>query len=630
MMDMCKLGGYTGRILRVDLTNRSIRTESTKEKYVEQFVGGRGLAARILLDEIPAKIDPLGQRNKLVFMTGPLVGTGVPGTSRFIVATKSPETGIYTYNVAGGRFGLALKQSGFDGVIVEGESKEPTSILIDDGKAELKEAISIWGTPTFETIRLLKGAIGNGFAIAAIGPAGEKQVKMAALITDDRRAAARGGPGAVMGSKKLKAIAARGHQKVSIANRTGFSASLKQVISAIKRQPGPWKEFPETGTQSGVRKNDAWGILPTRNWQEAVFEGAPKISHPSLREKYVISDTGCVGCPIKCTKVALVQEGKYSGSLTDGPEYETLYALGSACGIDSPEAIIAADMLCDNLGLDTISTGVTIAWAMECFEKGIMDREFADGVKLSFGQEDAMIETIRRIAYKEGALGELLAEGSRKAAGRMGKGSLKYAMQSKGLELGGYDPRGSRGMAIVFACGPRGGCHHSYGIPAFLEIPQGTALQSEGKGSLVYETAILRILFDSSPLCTFYASAAPLPTLTALVASVTGIDLTVDRFKEIAQRTMIIERVFNAREGLSAKDDTLPERLLTERLPSGPNKGQIVTKEELELMKREFYEAANLDSTTGLPTASTLESLGLFDIADQATSDVRARIRIEE
>jgi len=616
-MELFKYGGYIGKVLRVELTTSNIKTEPLKEEYVKKFIGGRGLAAKMLFDELSAKTNPFSPQNKLIFITGPLTGSGVPGTSRFVLTTKSPETNIYTYTVAGGGFGPALKRSGYDAVIIEGESSEPVWLFIDNGKATLKDASRLWGTPVFEATRLIKENVGYDVSIATIGPAGERLVKIAAVITDDRRAAARGGPGAVMGSKKLKAIAVRGKQTLRIANREVFSNTFKQIHENIRVQPGPWKEFPETGTQSGPRKNDAWGILPTKNWQEAVFEGATRISHPSLREKFVIKDKGCPGCPVKCTKVTLVKDGTYAGALTDGPEYETLYALGSACGVDVPEAIITADMLCDNFGLDTISTGVTIAWAMECFEREILSLEDTDGLELRFGNHKAMVKAVKKIAYKEGNLGQLLAGGSREASQKIGKGTERYAMQVKGLELGGYDPRGSRGMAIVFACGPRGGCHHAYGVSAFIEIPQGNALQSKGKGQLVYETARLRILLDSSPICAFLASRVPLPLLTTLISSVTGMDLTVEKVKKIASRTMNVERAFNAREGLNEKDDVLPERLMTEPLPSGPNKNQIITQEEFQLMKREFYEAAKWDLTTGLPTRSTLEALGLKEVADQ-------------
>lgn len=612
---MLKYGGYVGSTLRVNLTTKNLKTEPLDEKYAEMFIGGRGLAAKILFDEVPAKTDPLGSDNKLVFATGPLVGSFILGSSRFVLSTKSPLTGIYAYTIGGGWFGPALKRSGFDLVIVEGKSVEPVYLFIDDGKASLQDARWLWGMPIFDVIRLVKETVSPEVRLVSIGPAGEKLVKFASVITDDRRASGRCGTGAVMGSKKLKAVVVRGRREITIADNEAFKQALKESYDRLKEKPGPWDGFPETGTQSGPRQLDTWGIFPTRNWREATFEGASKISHPELRDKFVVKDIGCPGCPIKCTKITVVREGPYAGAVSDGPEYETQYSFGGACGVDSPEAIIAADMICDNLGIDTISAGVTVAWAMECFDNGLLTLNDTDGLQLRFGNHEALIEALKRIAYRQGKLGEMLAEGSRNASLKLGKESEKYAMHAKGLELGGYDPRGVRGMAIVFACGPRGGCHHAYGATAYVEYPKGIPLETKGKGKLVQGTGRSRILFDSSCMCTFML-AIPLTHLAKLVSAITGMELDQEEFMKIGERIATVERAFNVREGITRKDDTLPIRLMTEPLPSGPNKGQVVTSEELELMKHEFYEAMGWDVDTGIPTKATLEALDLGDVAD--------------
>lgn len=419
-----------------------------------------------------------------------------------------------------------------------------------------------------------------------------------------------------MGSKNLKAVMVKGSGEVSIANREEYAKVLREAFSVIAAQRGPWKEFPSTGTQSGAIKNQTWGILPTRNWQESVFEQAAEISYPKLREKLVLKDIGCPRCPVCCTKLTVVQEGPYAGAATDGPEYETIYAFGSACGVGKPEPIIAADMMCDNSGLDTISTGLSIAWAMESFERGILTSKDTDGLDLQFGNDEAMIKAIQKIAYKDGRLGVLLGKGVRKAAEEIGQGSDRYAMHAKGLEVGGYDPRGSRGQALVLACGPRGGCHHAYGVATLAELPSGTGLQTAGKGNLVRDLARGRILFDSAPICAFVGMRVVPPMLGQLVAAATGIDLPTSRWLEVADRIAALERVYNAREGLTREHDTLPARLIEEPVRSGPNKGQVVARKELESMKDDFYRSMGWDVETGLPSAERLRSLGLEDVAE--------------
>ena len=610
-------GGYVGSALRVDLSAQSAEPEPLKKEDVARFVGGRGLGCYYLFKEVGRGIDPLSPANKLFITTGPLTGTLVPTSTRFVVTTKSPLTGIYCFSVSGGDFGPSMKRAGYDVIILEGRAARPTYLTIDDGRAQFHDAASVWGLPTFETARMLRESHGYNFSTIQIGPAGERMVSLAAIITDDRRAAARGGVGAVMGSKSLKAIMVRGSKELRIANPTAYEKVLREAFSVVAAQRGPWKEFPQTGTQSGVIKNEAWGILPTRNWRDSVFEHAAEISYPKLREKLVIKDMGCPHCPVCCTKLTLVQEGPYAGATTDGPEYETLYAFGSACGVGTPEPIIAADKMCDDFGLDTMSTGLSIAWAMESFEKGILTTNDTDGLDLRFGNDDAMIKAIRKIGYREGRLGRLLAKGVRKAASEVGHGSEKHAMHVKGLEVGGYDPRGSRGQALVLSCGSRGGCHHAYGVASLVEMPSGTGLQSAGKGTLVRDTTRGRILFDSAPLCAFVGMRIVPPMLGQLVEAATGLDLPTAKWVEAADRIATLERVYNAREGLTRKDDTLPPRLHEDPVTSGPNKGQVIPRAELETMKEDFYRSMGWDVETGLPGVERLRALGLEDVAEE-------------
>jgi len=611
-----KYKGYCSKLLRINLTKQTSTEEPLKELDIERFIGGRGLGAKILFDEVKKGVDPLSPENKIIITSGPLTGTRVPtSTNRFIITTKSPLTGLYGFSVSGGAFGLELKKAGYDGLIIEGKADRPIYLQIDDGKVYFRDAGWLWGIPVFEATRMLRESLGYYYRTIMIGPAGEKLVKISGIISDDRRASARCGVGAVMGSKLLKAVAVKGSREYTMAEPSKFEEALKEAFKNIGLQPGPWKEFRQTGTQSGPIKNNAWGILPTANWREAIFDKAAEISYPLLRERFVIKDTGCNQCPIRCTKVTLVKDGPYAGAVTDGPEYETIYAFGSSCKIGDPRPIIAADMLCDDLGLDTISTGLTIAWAMEAHEKGALSRSDLDGLNLRFGSDEGLLIAVKKMAYRDGALGRLLSDGVREAARKVGKGSESYAMHVKGLEIGGYDPRGSKGQGLVLAAGSRGGCHHAYGVASFVEIPQGNATSAKGKGLLVKGTLRIRVIIDSAPLCAFAASRVPPPLLAKLISAATGMEMQPSDLERAADRIATLERAYNAREGVRREHDTLPERLMKEPVPDGPNKGSVVTAEELELMKTEFYESMGWDITTGVPKRSTLEALGLKDIA---------------
>jgi len=611
-----EFGGYSGRILRIDLSARTARNELLKKRDVERFVGGRGLGCYYLFKEVDHRVQPLSPENKLILTTGPLTGTFVPTSTRFVVTTKSPLTGIYCFSVSSGEFGPMMKRAGCDMIIMEGKAAEPTYVVIDDGNVQFKEAASLWGLPTFGTARALREAHGVAYSTIQIGPAGERMVNLAAIMTDDRRTAGRCGVGAVMGSKNLKAVALKGSGEVPIADRAGYDRVLHEASAAVAAQRGPWKDFPSTGTQSGAMKNESWGILPTNNWRDSVFEHAAEISYPTLRERFVLHDKGCPRCPVRCTKLTLVREGPYAGASTDGPEYETIYAFGSACGVGKPEPIIAADMMCDDFGLDTMSTGLSIAWAMENFERGIFTTRDTDGLELRFGNDEAMVRAIRKIAYKEGELGVLLGKGVRKAADEVRQGSEKYAMHVKGLEVGGYDPRGSKGQALVLACGPRGGCHHAYGVAALAEMPSGTGLQTAGKGNLVRDLARGRILFDTAPICAFVGMRIVPPMLGQLVEAALGIEMPTGKWIEVADRVAALERAYNAREGLTREHDTLPARLLEDPVRSGPNKGQVVSRKELESMKDDFYQSMGWGINTGVPSTERLRSLQLEDVAE--------------
>ncbi len=511
-----------------------------------------------------------------------------------------------------GSFGHHLRGAGVDVLIVEGRAQRPSILVVEGGRARLRSAEWLWGMPTSEAVRLIKEALGPTAKAAVIGPAGEHLVKYASIITDDRRAFGRGGAGAVMGSKNLKAVVVKGMARPPrLAEPEKYRALLRRVVGHLSSSPKV-KQFREVGTQAAPLQVAGWGILPSYNWRKSVFEGATKISYPLLRERFVVKDVGCFNCPIKCTKLTLVREGDYAGAFSAGPDYEALYALGSCCGIDCAEALIAADMLCDDLGLDVISTGVAVAFAMECCERGLIDDQ---GLGLRFGNHEALIKAIKLIAYRRG-LGDLLADGVKEASAKVGHGSERFAMHVKGLELGGYDPRGSKGQGLVFAVGSRGGCHHSLGIVARVEAGRPDRLLIEGKARLVKEMAEEWVAYDSACVCAFSTArdAIPLSTLAELLEYSTGSSFNEQDLRRAGSRALTVERVFNCREGLTRRDDDLPPRILEESVEEGPVKGASLTREELEALKTQFYSEMGWDPSTGVPTPKTLSDLELTSL----------------
>lgn len=602
-------GGYTRRLLRVDLGSETYEVEEKTEDFCINSLGGRSLGIRLLWEELSPEVDPLSEENIIIFCSGPFAGTSFPTGSRAVLVTKSPLTGIYLYSIAGARLGRALKKAGYDALIIKGKSSVPTNLIIDDEKVLFQDAGDTWGLEVTPTTQKLRAEVGSNFSIAAIGPAGEKMVKFAAVNTDDCRSFGRGGGGAVMGSKNLKAVAIRGSAQVKPVHPERFKAGLAELLARIKNRPGPRIDFPRFGTADGPAILSGFGILPTYNWSQGTFAGAEEISMPYLRNKgYVQKDVGCHTCPVKCGKRMVVNYGDYAGARCDGPEYETLYALGANCGIKDVDFIIAANMLCDELGLDTISTGVTISFAMECFKKGIINKADTGGLTLDFGNKKAAMSLIKSIAYRQG-LGDLLAEGTRKASAKLGKGSISFAMQCKGMELGGYDPRGALGQAIVFAAGNRGGCHHSIGLVARQEINQGTQFITEGKALLVREAARTRILLDSLCGCSFALDKnLDSQLMVDLLQSLTGHNYDSNCLLTIADDTNTLERAFNIREGITQANDCLPDRLLKEPLPYGLAKGRKVSLEKLQAMLNEYYRIMGWDDT-GKPTEEQLTRL---------------------
>lgn len=606
--------GYAGKILRIDLTNEKARVLRLKLTLLKKFLGGKGLGAKLLYDNLKPETNPYDPENLLIFMTGPLAGTMVPTSSRYAIITKSPLTGIFLDTYSGGHFAHEMKLAGYDGVVIMGKSKKPSYLWINDDKIQFMDAKNVWGKTTYETDIAVKEEIGNPHAkVACIGPAGENLVRFACVINDKYDAAGRGGAGAVMGSKNLKAIAVYGTRKVSIAKMDELSDIVSEAHHRIKNDAFTGQTLPTYGTPNTVWSVQQTGIFPTRNFRSGVFEGAEHVDGEVLR-RYLVRNAACRTCPIGCGKKTYVKSGKYAGVSTEGPEYETLWAFSAQCGNSDFESIIQANDLCNLYGLDTISTGNVIGFAMECFEKNKLSEKDLGDQDLSFGNSEAIIESIKRIAYREG-YGNLLAEGVKRVAERLH--ATDFAQHVKGLELPGYDPRGSKGMGLAYATSNRGGCHNRawvVGIELFTDVDR---FETRGKARIVKYLQDYGAVKDSLIMCHFLFSPNN-PVLdesfaTKMLTAVTGLTFTEKDLLGIGERIWNLERVFNAKVGMRRRDDTLPKRLLREEMPEGPSRGHVV---ELEKMLNDYYELRNWDKETGIPTKEKLLELNLVNVAD--------------
>jgi len=608
--------GFMGRILRINLSSRKIHVEPLKEGLVKKIIGGRGLGAKILWDELPSKTDPLSPQNKLVFTVGPLTGTKAQSASRWIVQFKSPLTETYFRSVGGGFFGAELKFAGYDAIIVEGKAEKPVYIWIYDDAVEFKEASHIWGLDTDFTREILLEETDRNARIVMIGPAGERLVKFAAIVTDDMRTASRGGGGAVMGSKNLKAIVIKGSKRPEIFNEKIFDEAVKEQIEMYKKNP-MLEAFRSLGTAGVTYTFYTLGHFPTYNFKQLELENIDRFK-PQILETYVVRYGGCYGCMMRCWQYMKTTKGLYAGILWDKPEYETLWSLGGVLGITNIEAIIYANMLCDRYGLDTISTGVTLAFVYELYEKGILSKRELDGLEPRWGDSETVIELIRKIALREG-IGNLLAEGTRRAAEIIGRGAEKYAMHVKGLEMPAYDPRSAKAHGLSIATSPIG-ASHTIGWNRFeiLGIPKKVdPFTTEGKGELTKylqdETAVL----ETAIFCIFPRDAemVTVDLYSKLLYAATGIE----EFKDprylllIGERIFNLERAFNVREEIDGQYDIVPERILKEPVPRNPSKGQVF---ESEVLIKDYYRARKWNER-GIPTKEKLEELELHDVAKE-------------
>jgi aldehyde:ferredoxin oxidoreductase len=603
--------GYTQRMLRVNLTTGNIKKETIASELLDDYIGGKGLSAKILYDELAAGIDPLGPLNKLVFTTGPLQGTIVPLTGRHCVYSKSPLTGTICDSYSGGFFGVELKYAGYDSIIIEGMADSPVYLYINDDTVELRDAGRYWGLDTHETEdRIREDMKDETFQIACIGQAGENLVKYASIINNKHNAAARGGLGAVMGSKKLKAISVRGSRDVAVGNASAVSAAAKHARENLEQSGAFWENFPSYGTSLTVDVTNVFGISPTKNFQTGVMEDFKKIGGDELKERMVIGQRACFGCNISCNKGAKIDRGLLKGLLTDRQEYETMFAFGGECGNTNLESVILGGHLCNKYGMDTISAGVTIGLAMELFTRKIISGQDTGGLDFEFGNYETLLKAIDMIAFRDG-FGDHLAEGSRRLSARYHPEGPDYSMQVKGLEIAGYDPRGAKGMAICYATANRGACHnYSYTIGPEMWTEEVDRFSIEGKAQLNIELQNITAVVNSAILCKFPFDNViwTLKDVAEMINSVTGKDYSEDDLYHIGDRIYNLERLFNAREGFGRQDDTLPDRFTSEPMPEGPAEGHTV---DLTAMLNEYYHLRGWDEETGNPAEKTLKQLGL-------------------
>ncbi|AIU70025.1 aldehyde:ferredoxin oxidoreductase [Thermococcus eurythermalis] len=573
--------GNWGRFLRVNLSTGEVKVEEYNEELAKKWLGSRGLAIYFLLRDMDPKVDPLSPDNKLIITPGPLSGTSAPTGGRYNVVTKSPQTGFITMANSGGYFGAELKFAGWDGIIVEGKADNPVYIYIKDDNVEIRDASHLWGKVVSETEKTLREEVGSKkVRILSIGPAGENLVKFAAIMNDGHRAAGRGGVGAVMGSKNLKAIVVEGSKSVPIADRQKFMLTIREKINKLKNDPTAGGGLPKYGTAVLVNIINENGLYPTRNFQTGVFEHAYEQSGEAMAKKYLIRNQPCYACPIGCGRVNRLP----TVGVTEGPEYESIWALGANLGINDLASIIEANHQCDEFGLDTISTGGTLAAAMELYEKGYLtDDELGDAPPFRWGNTEVLHYYIEKIAKREG-LGDKLAEGSYRFAEMYGH--PEFSMSVKKLELPAYDPRGAEGHGLGYATNNRGGCHiKNYMIsPEILGYPYKMDPHDIGddkiKMLIVFQD--LTAIIDAAGLCVFTTFGLGADDYRDLLNAALGWDFTTEDYLKIGERIWNAERIFNLKAGLDpARDDSLPKRFLEEPMPEGPNKGHVVRLKEM-------------------------------------------------
>jgi len=617
--------GYNKKILRIDLTDKKIEVEEPDDFIYRNYLGGAGLSAYYILRELPKGIDPLSPDNMLVITCSVITGAPIPGASRFTVAGKSPLTNAYGESEAGGWWGPELKQAGYDGIIIKGKSPKPVYIWINDGEVEIKDATKLWGMFTGDSQSAIKEELGDDkVRVLQIGPGGEKLVRYACITNNLKHFNGRTGMGAVMGSKNLKAIAVKGTKKIDIADEESAKNILKWLRENYVYRP---HDMHDEGTARLVPALSEGGILPTRNFRDGTFEKAIDISGTRMKETILVRRGTCYACSVACKREVEVNDGKYVATKEyGGPEYETVASLGSLCGVGDLNAIAMGNEICNKYTIDTISTGVAIAFAMECYENGILTKDDTNGIDLRFGNASAMVKMTEMIGKREG-LGDILAEGVMRASKKIGKGSEKYALHVKGQELPMHEPRGKRSLVYAYSLSPTGADHMEAPHDVFFELAnaENHALSPLGltesvdtldMGPKKIKTFIyakqLDDFYNSIGMCDFVgAPIGPfsISKIVEYIRAVTGWDTSLWELLKVGERANNMMRVFNNREGFTKDDDTLPQRIF-EELENGALKGEKIDKAMFEEMRSLYYQMQGWDEN-GQPTKAKLAELGL-------------------
>lgn len=612
-------GGYNGKILRVNLSDNNISEEAIDELFCRKYLGGAGFIAYFLWKELKQGVDPLGPDNKLIFAAGPVTGVPLPGSGRHCIGAKSPLTSGYAKEESGGFWGAEFKHAGYDAIIVEGKAEKPVYLWIQDGKASLKDASHLWGKNTKETQETIRDELGDSLIrVTSIGPGGENMVRFACIMNDLNCAAGRGGMGAVMGSKNLKAIAVRGHKRLKVAD--------PEHIKEIRQGVAPKREAPhdfDTVAGATVEASTATGNIPVRNFLDGEFPEISKASAEAIRDKIgFVEREACYACPLRCKKGIKVDEPYLVDPAYGSPGYEALVALGPNCGVSDTKAIAKGSELCNAYTIDCISTGVTIAFAMECFENGLLTIKDTGGIELRFGNAEAMLKIIELIARREG-IGDLLAEGSARAAQKIGKGAEKFAMHVKGVEIPMHEPRLRASMGLGYAVNPAGADH--------MVIMKDTDYSQQGaeldkvkplgiiepipaddlgprKVAAFRDIHLFHIALDSLVLCMFLPYGTQ--QIADILAAVTGWNTGLVELLRVSERTLTMARAFNIREGLGAADDRLPDRFFQPKR-NGVLSTKHYSREKLEKAKSYYYTLMGWDAQTGVPTPETLEALSI-------------------
>ncbi len=633
--------GWAGQILRVNLSTREIIKEPLDQKLTRKYLGQSGINAKLLFDLSIPGADPLSPDNPLIFGVGPLGGSLAPCSGRFTVTSKSPLTGIFGDSNCGGHWGPELKNAGYDHIIITGKAEHPVYLWINDDHVELKDARHLWGKDTWQTDEMIKMQLAQPSAqIACIGPAGENQVRFAAIICNLARAAARTGVGAVMGSKNLKAIAVKGNRGLVVAEPENFLKEVYRCEEVIQQDP-LYEVATTLGTTAITGLAQMLGFLPTRNFQQSTFEEAENINGEVLLKNYITSRKGCFNCPVSCSRFYKVTEGEYAGTVGEGPEYETISALGSKCGNGDLSSILHANTLCNKLGLDTISTGNVIAWAMEAFQRGILQQKDLADETFDWGNHRAIINTIHKISAREG-IGDILAEGALRAARKMG--GEEFVVHSKGMDYPAVDIRGTKGMALSFAVSPRGG-DHLKGLPLYevapevyqqdiknevgIDITPNYWAEYDTKAKLMSWHENWHCVVDSLGLCKLEGIAIkPLKPahFQRLISAATGWDMTVEELETIGERIWNLERLLGVREGIRRIDDFPPRRLYDEPVATGPAAGESLIHEKYEAMLNQYYQLRGWDENTGIPLRERMQKLGLEHELDVVLSSSEVKI----